>query len=63
MWWLFKKNENPVAVLASLKHSFALWNERFEYGQIPNDVYLKKALKYQKDIAKYEKKVEKLNQN
>jgi len=61
--WPFTKKENPVIVLDRLKKSLSIWQERFERKEIPNEIYLEKALKYQKDIEKYEKKVKKLEQN
>ena len=63
-WWPFgKSNEDPVKVLEGLKTSLTFLNERFAKKQISNEEYLKRALKMQKDIEKYEKKVAKLEQN
>jgi len=63
MWWLFTKNENPVIALERSKTSLDILTRRFERKELSNEDYLNKALKIQKDIAKYEKKIAKLEQN
>ena len=63
-WWPFSKHhEDPVKVLEGLKTSFTFLNERFALQQISNEEYLKRAMKMQKDIDKYEKKIAKLEQH
>ena len=63
MMWPFTKKENPVLVLESLRSSLEKLTERFERKELSNEVYLEKALRLQKDIAKYEKKARKFEQN
>lgn len=61
--WPFTKKENPVEILVGLKQAQELLNSRFEKKQIPNEVYLKKAMELRDKIEKYEKKVKKLENN
>ncbi len=61
--WPFTSKENPVEILKGLREAQELLNTRFEKKQIPNEVYLKKAMELRDKVEKYEKKVRKLEGN